>query len=86
MRTQLREYDQQKSRVWQIWYSINGFKFCILVEGTENEMRDYVSSELSMRGITGGGYHGISDSEVKCAKEIGLPIYLAPEIHDERGR
>lgn len=62
-------------RVWQVWYEKNGFKFCILVQGTEYEVHDYLNSELGYMG----GYSAMSDAEIGYAKALRIPIYIAPQ-------
>ena len=62
-------------RVWKVTYSTPGFKYCILVEGTEPEMQTYMNSEMGFVG----GYHALTDREIDCAKTLHIPIYLAPK-------
>lgn len=65
-------------RTWILWYSLWGFTFPILVEGTEEEMRRYMDNEFN------GNYRysACSDSEIKLWKSLGMKIYVAPEIKD----
>ena len=36
--------------VWQIWYQTLGFKYCILVEGTEPEMQENIEISAEYTG------------------------------------
>lgn len=64
-------------RNWIYWFMMNGFKMTVIINGTEDEMRDYLS-EVNPNG--NGKYSGATDSEVEAAKKLGLPIYLAPTL------
>lgn len=66
------------NRVWKITLNNNGFTSTILVEGTEEEMLDYMDSELS--GVW-KRYTGATAEEVKLFKQLNTPIYLAPKKH-----
>lgn len=63
------------NEVWQVQYSNHGFFYYILVQGTEQEMWDYLDSEMGHVGK----YHALSDHEIALAKELDTPIYLAPQ-------
>lgn len=62
-------------RVWQVWYSTKGFKFFILVQGTEPEVYDYCSDAFGYLGR----HWALRDSEIQQMKEFNVPIYLAPK-------
>lgn len=64
--------------VWQIWYQTSGFKYCILVEGTEPEMQEYVTSEFGHVGR----YHALSERDIQYAEKLNIPIYIAPKINN----
>lgn len=63
-------------RVWSIRYSYRGFQYRILVEGTEPEMYDYMQSEMGYVG----SYYALDEQDVRMAKELGMKIYLAPQL------
>ena len=61
-----------KKRVWMVSYEVKGFKVKIFIERTEENLWNYMETEL------GGmhGYSGATDEDVKAAKTIGLQIYM----------
>lgn len=63
-------------RNWLIRYDINGFKMITLVNGTEEEMLEYMRSEIG----SNFSYVGATDTDVVCGKKLGIPVYFAPEI------
>lgn len=63
-------------RYWLITYTHNGFKFVTFVYGTEEEMQEYMKSELGYIPA----YSGATDDEVKYGEKLGLSAYLAPKI------
>lgn len=65
-------------RVWKVRYSIRGFKYCILVRGTEPEMHDYLESEMGFVGV----YRALSDKEIDYAEALDIPVYIAPKDPD----
>ena len=70
------KYGQWPIQVWQVTYEKNRFKFSIFVEGTEPEMRAYLNSEMGFVG----SYHACTKDEVKAARLLRFPIYIAPEL------
>lgn len=64
-------------RNWIYWFSMNGFKMTAIINGTEDEMRAYLT-EINPKGD--GHYSGATDDEVSAAKKLGLPVYLAPTL------
>ena len=36
--------------VWQVWYENRMFNYFILIQGTEEEMQDYLNSEMGYVG------------------------------------
>ena len=64
------------THVWQVWYEKNGFKYFILCQGTEQEVREYLESEMGYMGR----YSGMTETEVDMTKKLGCKIYIAPEI------
>jgi hypothetical protein len=71
-------------RYWLVAFYKNGFEGKMLVYGTEQELWDYLNSEI------GGGderhtgnyrYSGASEADIKAAKQLGIKAYLAPEIN-----
>lgn len=63
-------------RNWLVYTDYYGFKSVLVVYGTEEEMQEYMKSEYGYVPA----YTGAIDEEVKAAKTLRLPIYLAPEI------
>lgn len=61
--------------VWQVWYETRMFKYFILVQGTEAEMQNYLSSEMGYIGR----YHALTETEIREARDLGTPIYIAPQ-------
>lgn len=66
----------QNERVWKVSYKKNGFKFTLLVRGTEMEMQDYLESELGYVG----SYYALNDEEVEMANKLRMVIYIAPQL------
>lgn len=64
-------------RNWIYNFSIHGFKMAVIIEGTEDEMRAYLP-EINPDG--NGYYSGARDEDVAAAKQLGLPVYLAPTL------
>lgn len=71
-------------RHWLVGFWKNGFEGKMLVYGTEEEMWDYLNSEI------GGGderrtgdyfYVGASEAQVKAARILGIKTYLCPELN-----
>ena len=60
---------------WRIEYENKMFKQLILVQGTESEMRAYMESEFGYVGR----YSACTDTELRAAKQLRIPIYLAPK-------
>ena len=60
-------------RVWIVRNKENGFEYIILVKGTEDEVVDYIRSELKSAFT----YCGATEDEVKMATMLGIKIYLA---------
>ena len=60
---------------WRIEYENKMFKQLILVLGTESEMRAYMESEFGYVGR----YSACTDAELRAAKQLRIPIYLAPK-------
>ena len=75
MKKQLIVRNDQVVQVWQIGYKINGFDYALFVEGTENEVRDYMDSEMGFMGR----YSACTDDEIAAAKKLRFPIYIAPQ-------
>jgi hypothetical protein len=65
-------------RNWIYWFMLNGFKVTVIINGTEDEMRAYIP-EINPKA--NGRYSGATDKEVEAAKALGLPVYLAPDLH-----
>lgn len=60
--------------VWQVWYENRMFNYFILIQSTEEEMQDYLNSEIGYVGR----YGALLENEVRKARDLGTPIYLAP--------
>lgn len=61
------------TRAWLITVKKNGFTFKVLVSGTEQDMRNYIDSELP----DWKNYVGASENDIKAAQMLDMPIYLA---------
>ena len=53
------------------------FTYFILIQGTEEEMQDYLNSEMGYVGR----YSALPENEVRKARDLGTPIYRAPKIN-----
>jgi len=65
-------------RIWIYWFTVNGFKMEVMIEGTEEEFRDYIETEFPF--AQGGRYSGATEKEVEHHRALNLPIYLAPTL------
>lgn len=63
--------------VWQVWYKHRMFNYFILIQGAEEEMEDYLYSEMGYVGR----YRALPENEVRKARDLGTPIYRAPKIN-----
>lgn len=63
--------------VWQVWYKNRMFNYFILIQGTEEDMEDYLYSEMGYVGR----YRALSENEVRKARDLGTTIYRAPQIN-----
>ena len=70
--------NNQPVLVWRVSYSeyVNGFDLVIFVEGTEEEIRDYLDSEIGYVGK----YKALNESEVSAVSTAGLKVYIAPQL------
>lgn len=78
MKKQLIVRDGQVVQVWQVGYKINGFEYALFVEGTEDEVKGYMRSEMAFMGR----YSACTDDEIAAVKKLRLPIYIAPQDPD----
>lgn len=71
-------------RHWLVGFWRNGFEGKMLVYGTEEEMWDYLNSEI------GGGderhtgdyhYTGARKEDIEAARILGIKTYLCPELN-----
>ena len=69
----------QIEHIWKVSYIKNGFKFPIFVRGTEDEMRDYLESEMGYVG----SYHALTEKEEGAVYELQLTVYLAPRVNPD---
>ena len=67
----------QVERVWKINYTKNGFRWPIFIRGTEDEMRDYLESEMGYVG----SYHALTKQEEDAVYQLQLTVYLAPRFN-----
>lgn len=65
---------------WLVTLNINGFKTKIAVYGYEEEVRDYINSEIPEKYLK--SMIGMRDSEVSAWKSLRLPIYMAPDDYE----
>lgn len=63
-------------RIWIVRMEHRGFEGLILVYGSEDELRAYVTSELGYMP----GYTGARDDEVEALRKMRVKVYLAPEV------
>ena len=78
MEKKLIERKGQVEHVWQVRIRLNGFETCIMVRGTERELRDYIDSEINHGKVV--WYCGATDAEVEAANALRIPIYIAPQL------
>ena len=64
-------------RHWLVRVVYRGFESLMLVYGTEDEMREYMSWEFDH---CVPAYSGASEEEVSALKKMGAKVYLAPEV------
>lgn len=64
-------------RNWLVRLVLNGFESAMAVYGTEEEMRQYLRSELEGCSFS---YVGMSDERYSAYKALGGKCYLAPEL------
>lgn len=70
-------------RYWLVAFWKNGFEGKMLVYGTEEELWNYLNSEIGGgddRRIGDYSYKGATEEEVKAAKLLKIKAYIAPEI------
>lgn len=68
--------NNQVVQVWKVRYLHNYFEWPLFVSGTEDEMREYLDSEVGYVG----SYRALTDQEVSAVKVLGLKIYIAPQL------
>lgn len=66
-------------RVWRIKYIYNKFNCYLFIRGTEPEMQNYMESEMPYVG----SYKALEPSDVSMIEELGIEIYIAPQINVE---
>lgn len=70
-------------RYWLVAFWKNGFEGKMLVFGTEEELWNYLNSEIGGgddRHIGNYSYKGATEQEVEAAKLLRIKAYIAPEI------
>lgn len=68
---------------WLVGIEKNGFEAKMLVYGTEEEMQEYLNSEIGgadERHTGNYSYSGATEEEVKMARALGIKAYIAPEV------
>ena len=68
----MKEVIEMHERYWLVKINNNGFESKFLVFGTEDGMREYLTSELGYMP----GYAGATEAEVAAAKLIGVKAYI----------
>lgn len=68
--------NNQVEQVWRIEYENKMFQQIILVRGTEDEVREYMDSEMGFMGK----YHALTESEIQAAHKLDIKIYIAPKL------
>ena len=66
-------------RVWEFALDINKFKTYLYIRGTEQEVVEYVESELNYNYH----YHAIDEDDVWEIKKLRQKIYIAPQIDED---
>ena len=70
-------------RYWVVTIWKNGFEAKMVVYGSEEELWDYLNSEIGggTERTTGNyAYTGATDKELEAARTLRMKIYLCPEI------
>lgn len=70
-------------RYWLVAFWKNGFEGKMLVYGTEEELWDYLNSEIGggdERHTGNYSYSGATDAEVEAARLLKIKAYIAPKI------
>lgn len=71
-------------RYWLVSFWKNGFEGKMLVYGTEEEMWEYLNSEIGggdSRHTGNYSYSGATEKEIEAAKILRIKAYLCPEIN-----
>lgn len=63
-------------RVWVVRGTKNGFEMKLFLEGTEEELRSYLDSEVDGKVFDHYFYSGATEKEVEYAKALKLKIYM----------
>lgn len=61
--------------VWMLVIKMNGFTSYMYVQGTEDEMLDYMESEIP----TKFKYYALTEYEIKMVKRLDQKIFIAPQ-------
>ena len=70
-------------RYWVVKFWTHGFEGQMLVYGTEEELWEYLNSEIGggdCRTTGNYSYHGASQAEYEAAQVLRMKAYLCPEI------
>lgn len=70
-------------RYWLVTFWKNGFEGKMLVYGTEEELWDYLGSEIGGgdHRITGNfAYTGATQKELEAARLLNMKAYLCPNL------
>lgn len=68
---------------WLVKFWKNGFEGMMMVYGTEEELWDYLNSEIGggdERHTGNYSYHGASQYEIEAAEKLRMKTYLCPQI------
>lgn len=70
-------------RYWLVAFWKNGFEGKMLVYGSENELWDYLNTEIGggdNRTVGNYSYSGASEKEIEAARTLHMKAYICPEI------
>lgn len=70
-------------RYWVVNFWPRGFEVTMMVYGTEEELWDYLNSEIGggdSRHTGNYSYHGATKEEYEAAQILRMKSYICPEI------
>ena len=67
--------NNQVEHIWQVQYEKSRFQYYIYIKGTEDEMREYMESEMGFVGR----YSALSEKEKEALHTLRAKVYIAPQ-------